>query len=178
MSWVLDSHVLKDLTIGTQNIVRLGPHQPPLFHHRPRSLVSITLSLSREGVCGDVLKPHRRHHHCDLIVKSPPARSLKVHVEVHHKNHLCPHWPLHHLCQHTPNRCVVKWCQVTVRPIALSCVCFYRPTMVIIVAVAAVVVVAVFVNVVTVIVLGEGRPPNGPLSPCHPPNGENTKDWV
>ena len=41
-----------------------------------------------------------------------------------------------------------------------------------------VVVVAVFVNVVAVVVLGAGRPPNGPLSPCHPSNGENTKAWV
>ena len=67
-------------------------------------------------------------------------------------------------------------CQVTVGPIALYCDCFYRPVMVVIVAV--VVVVAVFVNVVAVVIFGAGRPPNGPLSPCHPPNGENAKDVV
>ena len=36
-----------------------------------------------------------------------------------------------------------------------------------------VVVVPVFVNKIAVIVFGEGRPPNGLMSPCHPPNGEN-----
>ena len=55
-------------------------------------------------------------------------------------------------------------------PVALSCVRFYRPSMV-------VVVVAVFVNVVNVVVLGSGRPPHGPLPPCHPPNVENKKAW-
>ena len=49
---------------------------------------------------------------------------------------------------------------------------------VIFVVVVVVVVVAVFVNVVVVVVFRAGTPPNGPLSPCHPPNGENTKAWV
>ena len=44
--------------------------------------------------------------------------------------------------------------------------------------VMVVVVVAVFVNVVAVVVLGAGRPPNEPLSPFHPSNGENKKAWV
>ena len=113
VSWVLDGHVLKDLTIGNQNIVRLGPHLPPLFHHRTHSLISIPRSPSREGVCGDVLKPHRRHRHSDLLVQSPSARSPQVHVEVSRKNQLCPPWPLHHRCVHIPNRCVVERCQLT-----------------------------------------------------------------
>ena len=39
-------------------------------------------------------------------------------------------------------------------------------------------VVAVFVNVVAVVVFRAGRHPNGPLSPCHPPNVENEKARV
>ena len=46
--WVLDGHILKDMTIGTHNIVRPGPHIPPLFHHRPRSLISIPRYPLRE----------------------------------------------------------------------------------------------------------------------------------
>ena len=70
----------------------------------------------------------------------------------------------------------IAQCQVTVGPVALYCDCFYRPVMVIIVVV--VVVVAVFVNVVAVVVFGVGKPLNGPLSPCHPTNGENAKAGV
>ena len=61
-------------------------------------------------------------------------------------------------------------------PVALSCVCFYRPAMVLVIV--AVTVVAVFVNVVAVVVLGLGRHPHKPLPSCHPPNGENTKAWA
>ena len=50
------------------------------------------------------------------------------------------------------------------------------PVMVVIVVV--VVIVAVFVNVVAVVVFGAGRPPNGLLSPCHQPNGENERAGV
>ena len=50
------------------------------------------------------------------------------------------------------------------------------PVMVVIVV--AVVVVAVFINDVAVIVFRAGRPPNGLLSPCHPPNGENERNGV
>ena len=49
---------------------------------------------------------------------------------------------------------------------------------VIVVVVVVVVVVKVFVNVVAVVIFGAGMPPNGPLSPCHPPKGENTKAGV
>ena len=63
-------------------------------------------------------------------------------------------------------------CQVTVGPVTLYCDFFYLPPMVFIVVI---VIVAVFVNVFAVVVFGEGTPPNGPLSPCHPPKGENTK---
>ena len=45
------------------------------------------------------------------------------------------------------------------------------PVMVVIVVV--VFVVAVFINKIAVLVFREGRPPNGLLSPCHPPNGKN-----
>ena len=209
VSWVLDGHVLKDLTIGPQNIVRPGPHLPLLFRHRPSSLMSIPRSPPREEVCGDVLKPHRRHRHCGILFQSPSARSLQIHIEVARKNQLCPPWRLHHRRLHIPNRCVVKRCQVTsnyvpspiprhqmarndvcvevayrldckgggfpvfVGPIALSCIYLYRPAMVVILF--AVILVAVFVNVVAVVVLGAGRPHHGPLPPCHPPNGENTK---
>ena len=69
-----------------------------------------------------------------------------------------------------------------VGPVTLSCVHFYCPTVVVIViaviVIVVVVVVTMFVNVVTVVVLGSGRRPHGPLPPCHPPNGENTKAWV
>ena len=41
-----------------------------------------------------------------------------------------------------------------------------------VVIVVVVVVIAVFVNVVAVDVFRAGRPSNGQLSPCHPPNGE------
>ena len=165
MLLVLVGHVLKDLTIGTQNISRQGPHQHPLFQHLTRCLISSPRSPPREVVCRDVLNPHRRHRHS--------ARSPKVPVEISHNNKLCPHWPLHHHYHHIPNRSVGKQCQVTVGPVALSCNFFYCPTMVIIV-----IVVVLFVNVVAVIVLRVGRPPNGPLSPCHPPNGKNTKAGV
>ena len=47
-----------------------------------------------------------------------------------------------------------------------------------VVIVVVVFVVAVFVNVVAVVVFGAGRPPNGPLSPCHPPNGENARTGI
>ena len=47
-----------------------------------------------------------------------------------------------------------------------------------VVIVVVILVVAVFVNVVAVVVFGAGRPPDGPLSPCHPQNGENTKAGV
>ena len=124
-------------------------------------------------MCGNVLNPHRRHLHCNPLVKSPTARSLQVHVEVSCKNQLCPHCPLHHRHRHIPNLCVGKRSKVTVGPVALSCVLLYRPAMVGIVV--AVIVVAVFVKVVAVIVFGAGRPLHGPLPPCHPPNGENTK---
>ena len=67
-------------------------------------------------------------------------------------------------------------CQVTVGPIALYCNFFYRSVMVVIVGV--VVVVAVSVNLVAVVVFGEGRPTNGSLSPCHPPNGKNARVGV
>ena len=132
-------------------------------------LISIPRSPSREVVCGDFLKPHRCHLRSD--------RSLKVPVEISRKNQIFPHWPLHHHCHHIPNHCVGKQCQVTVGPVALSCDRFYCPAMVIIVFVV-VIVVAVFVNVFAVVVFGVGRPPNGLLSPCHPPNVENTKAWV
>ena len=108
VSWVLDVHVMKDLTIGTQNIVRPGPHLPPLFHHHPRSLISITRSTLQEEVCGDFLKPHCCHGHYDLLVNSPSTRSLQVHVEDSRKNQLCPPWPLHHSRRQITNRCVVK----------------------------------------------------------------------
>ena len=62
-----------------------------------------------------------------------------------------------------------------VGPIALSCVHYYRPVMVVVVI--STVIVVVFVNVIAVVVLGLGRPPYGPLTPCHPPNGENTNGW-
>ena len=165
MSWVLDGDVLKYMTTGTQNIFRQGPHQPPLFHHLTRCLISIPCFTLREVVFGDVLKPHRLHRYS--------ACSLKVHVEVSRKNQICPHWPLQHRCHHIPNRCVGEQCQVTVGPVAASCTCFYRPAMVVIV-----VVVAVFVNVVAFVVFGAGRPPNGLLSPCQLQNGKNTRAWV
>ena len=57
-----------------------------------------------------------------------------------------------------------------VGPVDLSCVRFYRPAMVIIVVAAVVV-------VFTVVVLGSGRPPNGTLPTCLPPNGKNKKAW-
>ena len=154
--------------IGTQNIGRQGPHQPPLFHHITRCLISTPRSLSREVVCEDVLKLHRRHRHS--------ARSPKVPVEISRKNQLCLNWPLHHHCHHIPNRSVGKQCQVTVGPVALSSDCLYRPAMVVIDVV--VVVSAAFVNVIAVVVFGAGRLPNGPLSPFHPPNGENKKALV
>ena len=44
--------------------------------------------------------------------------------------------------------------------------------------VVPVIVVSVFINIVVVVVLGLGRPPHGPLPPCYPRNGENTKAWV
>ena len=44
-----------------------------------------------------------------------------------------------------------------------------------VVIIVVVVVVAVFVNVVAVVVFGAGKPPNGLLSPCHPPNIENVR---
>ena len=46
-----------------------------------------------------------------------------------------------------------------------------------VVIVVVVVVVAVFVNVVAVVVFGSVMPSNGMLSPCHPPNGKNTRAW-
>ena len=64
-------------------------------------------------------------------------------------------------------------CQVAVGPVALYCDFFYRPVMVIVVVI--IVVVAAFVNVVAAVVFGAGRPPNGPLSTCHPTIGENEK---
>ena len=67
-------------------------------------------------------------------------------------------------------------CQVTVGPVTLSCDRFHRLAMFVIVVI--IVVVAVFVNFFAVVVFGAGRPPNGPLSPCHLPNGENTKAGV
>ena len=45
---VPDSHVLKYLSIGPQNIVHPVPHLPTLSLHRPRSLVLIPRSLSWE----------------------------------------------------------------------------------------------------------------------------------
>ena len=63
---------------------------------------------------------------------------------------------------------------VFVVPVSLSCIRFYRPAMVVIVIAVDV----VLGNVVVVVVFGAGRPPHGPLPPCHPPNGENTKAWV
>ena len=47
-----------------------------------------------------------------------------------------------------------------------------------VVIVVVVVVVAVFVNIVAIVVFRAGRPLNGPLSPFHPPNGENAKSVV
>ena len=67
--WVLDGHVLKDLTIRTKNIFSPGPHIPPLFHHRPHFLISILRSLSREQVCRYFLKPHRCHRHSNPLFK-------------------------------------------------------------------------------------------------------------
>ena len=74
-------------------------------------------------------------------------------------------------------KCKVRGIPVFVSPVALSYLCFYRPTMFVIVV--AVVVVAVFIDVVIiVVVLGDLRPPHGTLPPCHPPNGENKRTWV
>ena len=58
-------------------------------------------------------------------------------------------------------------------PVALSCIRFYLPAMVVVAVV--VIVVAVFVNVTAVVVLGSGRPTCGPLPPYHLSTGENTK---
>ena len=176
LSWVLDRHFLKYLMIRTQNAVRPGPRQPPLFHHHPRYLILIPRSPLREEVCRDVLKPHRLQRYCNILIKSLSVRSLQVRVEVSRKNQFCPPWPLHHRRHRIPNCCVVEWCKVTSGAVVLSCVCYYRPAMVVIADI--VVVVTVFFNVVAVVVLGLGRPPNGPLLSCHPPNGENTKAWV
>ena len=74
VSWILDGHVLKDMTIGPQTIVRLRPHLSLLFHHHPRSLISIPRSPSREEVWGCVLNTHSHHRHCNILVQSPPAR--------------------------------------------------------------------------------------------------------
>ena len=168
--WVQDSHVQKYLAIRTQNIVRPRPHQPPLFHYRPRSLISIPRSPLREEMCRDVLNPHRLHGHCNLLVRSPSTRYIQVHVDIPRKNQICPHWPIHHRHHQLPNPCVVERCQVTVDPVTLSCVFFYRP--------AIFVIFKVFVNVYVLVILEAGRPPHGPLPPWHLPNGENTKAWV
>ena len=137
------------------------PSPPPLcpFSEGPRWDIpqkSIPHSLPREVVCGDFLNSHLRHCHS--------ANFLKVPIEISRKNKLCPHWPLHHHCHHIHNSYVGKQYQVTVGLVTLLCVRFYHPM--------------VLVNVVAVVVLEEGRPPNGPLSPWHPPNDENTKAWV
>ena len=73
-------------------------------------------------------------------------------------------------------KCKGRGVPVFVGLVALSYVRFYRPAMVVIVF--AIVVVAVFVSVVAVVVLVAGMSPHGPLPPCHPQNGENTKAWV
>ena len=48
----------------------------------------------------------------------------------------------------------------------------------VVIVIVVVVIVNVFVNVVAVVVFRAMRPPNGPLSLYHPPNGENTKAWI
>ena len=62
-----------------------------------------------------------------------------------------------------------------VGPVALSCARFYLPVMVVVAV--AVIFVVLFVNVVAVVILDLVRPPHVPLTPCHPPNGKNTKAW-
>ena len=127
--------------------------------------INSTLSVARGSVrrCSQA-PPYPPPLRSPYQVTAPPC-SLQVHVEASRKNQLCPHWPLNHRHHHIPNCCVVEQCQVTVGPIALSCIRFYHPTMVVVV-------------VVVVVALGAGRPPCGPLPHCHPPNGENTKAWV
>ena len=65
-------------------------------------------------------------------------------------------WPLHHRHNHIQTHCVVERCQVTVGPVTLSCVFFYRP---------AIVIFKVFVNVFVLVILESGEPPPGPLPP-------------
>ena len=70
MLWIPDSHILKDPTIGPQNIVSPETHLLPLSHHRPRSLISIPWSSSGEWLWWDDLKTRICHHRRDLLVSS------------------------------------------------------------------------------------------------------------
>ena len=74
-------------------------------------------------------------------------------------------YPYHHI-----PKCSVVIVAVAVFVNVVAAVVFgVGPVMVVIVVI--VVVVVVFVNVVVVVFFGVGRPPNGLMSLCHPPNG-------
>ena len=113
VSRVPEGHVLKVPTIGLNNIDFLGPHLPPLSHHRQCYMISISHSLSREEVCWDFFKPCRHHRCRNILVLSLLDRSIYIHIEVSHNNQLHRPWLIRHFRLHISSRCSVARPQVT-----------------------------------------------------------------
>ena len=96
-------------------------------------------------------------------------------------NQLCHHWPLHlSLPPHTEFSVVIVVVVIVVAVFIniVTVDVFGAGPVMVVVVVVFVVVVGAFVNVIAVVLCGAGRPPNGLLSPCHPPNGENESAGV
>ena len=87
-------------------------------------------------------------------------------------------YPCHHILKYSVVIVVVVVVVVGAVFVTVVAVVVFRAGHVMVVIIVIVVVVAVFVNVVSVVVFGAGRPPNGLLSPFHPPNGENERAGV
>ena len=121
--WVPDGHVLEDLTVGSQDVVRPGTHYPPLTHRCPRPPIPTSRPPLREEVSHNILKTCRCHHRRDLFIPSPSTRLLKVHIQATHNNQLCPSCLLRHSCLHVSNCRPVSWHQATPDgvPAPLSC---------------------------------------------------------
>ena len=110
--WVLDRHVLEDMAVGSQDIVRPGPNYPPLTNYYPRPPIPSPRLPSQEKVSRKILQACRRHRRRDILFPSLPTHLLKVHVQVIHNNQINPYWPLGYCRLHVSNCRPVYWHQV------------------------------------------------------------------
>ena len=78
--WVLDGHVMKYPVVGSQYVVRTGPHYPPLPHNRPCPPILTPHPTSWEEVPRKILYPYRRYFRHNLLIPYQSVCSLQINV--------------------------------------------------------------------------------------------------